>query len=125
MSLCNPSLRAGTAGVVHGGTMPASLARELLANAAEVRRGQNALPIHLNQICAELGIRVLRKASVKSGKAFLTWNRQAGEKPVVLLPTTNISTWDRFCTAHELGHFLLISQHDWAPAAGSPYWATE
>jgi hypothetical protein len=49
----------------------------------------------------------------------------AGERPIVLLPTANISTWDRFCTAHELGHFFLISQHDWAPSAGSAYWATE
>jgi Zn-dependent peptidase ImmA (M78 family) len=125
MSLCKPGVRAGAAGVVDGETLPASLARELRANAAKARRGQNSLPIHLAQVCEQLGVRVLRKPSVKTGKAYLTWNRMSGEGPIVLLPAANISTWDRFCTAHELGHFFLISQHDWAPSAGSTYWATE
>jgi Zn-dependent peptidase ImmA (M78 family) len=105
--------------------LPDFLWGELAEAAAEMRNEQSSPPVLLNKICARLGIRIARRKSVQPGKAYLEWNRARGETPVVLLPTKEISRWDRFCAAHELGHFVLISRHEWQPQDSSSYWETE
>jgi len=90
-----------------------------------MRNEQSVAPVLLNEICARLGIRIARRESVEPGKAYLEWNRARGEAPIVLLPAKEISRWDRFCAAHELGHFVLISRHEWQPQDSSSYWETE
>ena len=105
--------------------MPGSIADELKAIAAEFRGDEVSYPVLLKRICMNYGIRVVRRNTVSPGKAFLEWNRAAGELPVVLLPMQKSSNWVRFCAAHELGHFALISRYDWHPEETSSYWQTE
>lgn len=105
--------------------LPDAIARELNAFADEIRGDQRNLPILLRTICARLDIRVVRRKSVAEGKAYLEWDRGAGSPPLVLLPQVGTLTWDRFCTAHELGHYVLISRYGWHPLERSDYWRTE
>src|SRR6185295_1367329 len=76
-------------------------------------------------ICAELGIKVVRRSSVPSGKAYLAWNHGATDHPLVLLSSGGLLEWDRFCTAHEIGHYLLISAFRETPSNNKEYWKTE
>jgi hypothetical protein len=82
-------------------------------------------PISIRRVCSRLKIPVVRSNSVHGGKAYLSWNLHSSDLPKVLLPETNLSVWDRFCIAHELGHFVLISRYRWLPTEEDGYWKTE
>lgn len=100
--------------------------REILAATAGAARGdQRCPPILLKRVCASLKIPVERRPSVPQGKAFLAWDRAKEKTPRILLPVQRHATWDRFCAAHELGHFVLISNYDWIPKGKKQYWETE
>jgi len=109
----------------HNRHFPEILAAELTAIAAEIRGGQDSAPILLRPICQALDITVVRRPSVEPGKAYLEWNHENGSPPLVLLPMVNILSWDRFCAAHELGHYALITHYKWNPDSESGYWQTE
>lgn len=106
-------------------SLPDTVKKELDLAAERLRAQQSTLPILLRPICSKLGIKVLRRASVPEGKAYLEWDRADGHSPIVLLPQSGALTWDRFCTAHELGHFVLITKYGWNPTEQSEYWRTE
>lgn len=99
--------------------------KSLLAFYAESVRGQSNVPVLLRTVCEKLEIKVRREPGVPAGKAFLSWNRQVEKRPTILLPLRQHKTWDRFCAAHELGHFFLISEYGWIPADKDAYWQTE
>lgn len=105
--------------------LPDSIATELCIAAQDLRAEQQALPILLRPICNKVGVRVVRRSSVAEGKAYLEWDRASGSSPVVLLPQVGTLTWDRFCTAHELGHYVLITKYGWNPVERNDYWRTE
>jgi hypothetical protein len=109
----------------HSRDLPPAIARELTNFAERMRGDQKSLPILLRTICSKLDIRIIRRKSVAPGKAYLEWNGLTGSSPLVLLPSVGNVTWDRFCTAHELGHYVLISKYGWHPNNPSDYWRTE
>ena len=106
-------------------SLPDAIKKELDTAAERLRAQQPSLPILLRPICVKLGIKVVRRASVPEGKAYLQWDGAGGHSPIVLLPRSGALTWDRFCTAHELGHFVLVTKFGWNPTEQSDYWRTE
>ena len=97
----------------------------LRCRAEELTCGLSSFPVQVRPICAALGIKVVRRTSVPSGKAYLAWNRGAKDRPLVLLSNASLIEWDRFCTAHEIGHYLLISTFNEVPSNKKEYWKTE
>jgi hypothetical protein len=104
--------------------LPEDVESELSARAQQMH-GWTAMPIYLRDICAALRIPVKRHSNVPAGKAYLQWDRDAQERPTILLPLKAHKTWDRFCAAHELGHYILIKNYDWIPEDKETYWKTE
>ena len=90
-----------------------------------MRRDQGSIPVLLRDICAALHIGVRRQPIVPKGKAFLAWDRASEPAPTILLPIEPHKTWDRFCAAHELGHYVLITEYEWIPREREDYWKTE
>jgi Zn-dependent peptidase ImmA (M78 family) len=105
--------------------LPEIIGRELSLAAQDLRGDQRSLPILLRPICSRLNIHITRSKAVSEGKAYLEWDRSAGQAPQVLLPQNKNLTWDRFCTAHELGHYVLMTRYGWNPTGKSEYWQTE
>lgn len=93
--------------------------------AAALRCGQSTVPVLLRRICHDLGIAVRRDGQVPGGKAYLAWDRRTQAAPTILLPLKSHDRWDRFCAAHELGHYFLVSKYDWIPIGSKAYWQTE
>jgi hypothetical protein len=110
---------------VHSSSKSAAQLAVLRRRAAELTSGLSTFPVQVRPICAELGIKVVRRSSVPSGKAYLAWNQGSTSEPLVLLATSGIIEWDRFCTAHEIGHFVLISTFHDTPSNNKDYWKTE
>ncbi|QNA84940.1 ImmA/IrrE family metallo-endopeptidase [Sphingomonas sp. So64.6b] len=108
---------------------PATLPNDIETYLENVAHALNAAhsgtPILLKDICASLNITVLRRQSVPKGKAYLSWDRTSLERPQIHLPLTRHKTWDRFCAAHEIGHFFLIDKFDYIPTSRESYWKTE
>lgn len=106
-------------------TLPKNIRDELAEFACALRGSHPSVPVLLRPICEALQVRVQRTASVENGKAYLSWDRSRHRTPTILLPVRAHKTWDRFCSAHELGHYFLLSKYDWAPDDGPSYWRTE
>ena len=73
--------------------------------------GVRRLPVDLNEICKQLGVRVRRYADVRrlsdaalqaDGLTFFSWG-----KPVILYNQDRAPMRIRFTIAHELGHLVL------------------
>jgi hypothetical protein len=105
--------------------LPPALESALDEYAADLRSGQPRVPVLLRSICDQLGIKVYRDGQVPDGKAYLAWDRRTQAAPTILLPTKRNDRWDRFCAAHELGHYFLVTRHDWIPVGHKAYWQTE
>lgn len=105
--------------------LPAAVTNELNQYATALRTDQNGVPVLLRSICEQLNIRVRRHSEVPNGKAYLAWDRQTQTAPTILLPLRGNARWDRFCAAHELGHYFLVSRYDWIPEGSKAYWQTE
>jgi hypothetical protein len=105
--------------------LPVAVASELNQYAAALRTDQDGVPVLLRSICKQLDIRVRRHSEVPNGKAYLAWDRQTESAPTILLPLNGNARWDRFCAAHELGHYFLVSRYDWIPEGSKAYWQTE
>jgi Zn-dependent peptidase ImmA (M78 family) len=100
--------------------------RDTLRERARVlRTRQSSVPIYLRHVCAQLGIGIRRVKAAKDGKSYLSWNRASAAGPTILLPEHGHPRWDRFCAAHEIGHYFLISEYNWLPNSGESYWETE
>jgi Zn-dependent peptidase ImmA (M78 family) len=105
--------------------LPPILANELADIAKEMRSHEERTPVLLREICKQLGIRIVRSASVQPGKAYLEWDRAAERAPIIRLPSREALSWDRFCAAHELGHYVLMERFSYHPQTDSEYWQTE
>ena len=68
-ALCSKHPPAG--GLRRRKHVPEFLWEELANQASEMRKGQLSPPVLLNEICAQLGIKISRRRSVKTGKAYL------------------------------------------------------
>lgn len=84
-------------------------------------------PVHLRAICNHYGIKIKRVSSNRKGvrHAFLL---QASECMEILLPESNsdeLTPWERFLVAHELGHFFLMQLNAPKPLGNREYWNTE
>jgi Zn-dependent peptidase ImmA (M78 family) len=97
----------------------------LSRRAGELTSELTVFPVQVRPICTSLGVRVVRRASVPKGKAYLAWDNGPKRKALVLLPTESVLEWDRFCTAHELGHFILASEFNEPPYDTKEYWKAE
>jgi hypothetical protein len=106
-------------------SLPRRIADEMGEYAAALRCEQSSVPVLLRRICQVLGISVRRDRQVPSGKAYLAWDRRTQAAPTILLPLKAHDRWDRFCAAHELGHYFLVSKYEWIPTGSKAYWQTE
>ena len=104
--------------------LPPLLAHELSVLAGQMR-GDAGAPVLLRTICDRLGIKIMRSGRVENGKAYLEWDRSTDTAPLIMLPLRDALAWDRFCAAHELGHYVLISNFSYHPESESEYWQTE
>lgn len=97
----------------------------LVEAAGRLRADQHTAPVRIKDIFDKIGVRVEFRSSLKAGSAYLEWDRAEAAAPTVLLADKKSSPWTRFCAAHELGHYVLISDFSWHPTTDSEYWQTE
>lgn len=110
---------------LHSDAPPDHILGELHQAAVDFRNAETQLPVLLRSICERNGVKVLRRSSVAAGKAYLQWDQTADTPPLLLLPKEVNLSWDRFCAAHELGHYVLITRYGWHPKTRKDYWRTE
>lgn len=85
----------------------------------------NELPVLVEPICDALSITLKYSSSVPDLKAYLSIDRLRQSTAIVLPQKRKVSDFMRFCIAHELGHYFLISKFDLLPKVKSEYWQHE
>jgi hypothetical protein len=100
-----------------------------LCETADALARNSPPPVEIRGLCFRFGVQIRRDSSqrVEGKRAFLVESSQAVE--IVLPPTdlegNELSTWDRFLVAHELGHFLLSQLKVPKPLGAREYWRIE
>jgi Zn-dependent peptidase ImmA (M78 family) len=98
---------------------------ELRGWAAELSSSSVKLPVFVSSICKRLGVSVARRGSVPRYKAYLSINPVKGPSAIILLPDKEIGSFERFCVAHELAHYLLFKLYKAKPISQNEYWRHE
>jgi len=81
--------------------------------------------VFVRDICFSLGVTVQKKDSVPPYKAYLSVDPSKNHSALILLPSKKIGTFERFCVAHELAHYLLLISFSALPRDKSEYWKHE
>jgi Zn-dependent peptidase ImmA (M78 family) len=93
---------------------------------ADCLTGKNKGSVNVLSVCEKLGVQVSRSLDVQRYKAQIC--RREG-KPIILLSNNacrpNLTPWERFLVGHELGHFVLYTQHNARPLGENEYWKHE
>jgi uncharacterized protein DUF955 len=99
-----------------------------LRQAADWLVAGGEFPIDVLRVCAKLGVAVGRSATVPERKAKIV-SSDSGARillgPGRLADTLELTGWDRFLIAHELGHLILYKEHNAKPLGESEYWKHE
>lgn len=99
-----------------------------LRQAADWLAGSGSFPVDLFHICERLGVTLSRSASISPRKAQILHSN--GKAKILLSPghssaPLELSGWERFLIAHELGHLILYKEHNAKPLGESEYWKHE
>jgi hypothetical protein len=82
-------------------------------------------PVLVGKICTTLGVDVAKRESVPLHKAYLSVDPTRERPALILLPVKQIGSFERFCIAHELAHYLLILGFSATPRDENEYWKHE
>jgi hypothetical protein len=93
--------------------------------AAALLADQVTVPVLMQSVCHQLGISIRKSASVGQFQAYLSIDPSKEPSVSILLPRKRVGNFERFCIAHELAHYYLISQHSLSPKSKGEYWAHE
>jgi IrrE N-terminal-like domain len=99
---------------------------ETLRRNADWLTGEARGSVDVLGVCARLGVGMTRSPHVTRAHARIA---NSGGKPTILLAadasSQSLSSWDRFLVGHELGHFILYTEHNAKPLGKSEYWKHE
>lgn len=101
--------------------------REVLSQYAQRIVGNNpTVPVDLEQICAQYSLQLLHK-DISGYRAYLATSELEDEaRYFILLPRKGKGTsFERFCIAHEIAHYLLLTQFGTPNPAELNHWRTE
>jgi len=99
-----------------------------LRHSADWLTRNESFPIDPYAICDRLGVVVDRSPDVPARRAHIV--SSSGRVSVLLgsrecSTSKELSDWERFLVAHELGHFILYKEHNAKPLGKSEYWKHE
>lgn len=108
-------------------TSPAhdELRESLRAWAVELSAKTTTPPVLVRDVCKELGVKVTKSERVPLNKAYLSIDPTKSSRAEILLPKKVIGSFERFCVAHELGHYLVYLAFGMVPKGESEYWKHE
>jgi hypothetical protein len=95
--------------------------------AATLSASSGTIPVYVKEVCEKLGIALQRSDKVPPLKCYLSID-PSNDVPVLVLLSkvgTPGSPFERFCVAHEVGHFLLLRGFKALPQTKSEYWKHE
>jgi hypothetical protein len=99
---------------------------ETLRQNADWLTGEGRGSVDVLGVCARLGVAIAPTAHLPRGRARIA---NPSGKPTILLATDastqGLSSWERFLVGHELGHFILYTNHNAKPLGKSEYWQHE
>jgi hypothetical protein len=93
--------------------------------ATHLAAGSDGVPILVRDICSLLGIAIAKDSAVPPLKAYLSLDPTKDIPAKILLPKKSIGSFERFCIAHELAHYLLHTRLGCYPDSKSEYWKHE
>ncbi len=93
--------------------------------AAELSAQSSGVPVLVKDVCDALKIAIVRSDNIPKYKAYLSVDPTQDVAARIHLPNKHIRDFERFCIAHEVGHYLLISNFKASPKSQEEYWVHE
>jgi hypothetical protein len=102
----------------------------LAAHALDLSTRYGPPPIPIARLCRDIGLDIVRDPELGSFGAEIRLGRLSNRRAKIALPA-NVSgrpsgdAFERFCIAHELGHYLVFKDFGVLPTPGNEYWKHE
>ena len=93
--------------------------------AAELAAQSSEVPVLVSRVCRLLGVEIKKSNAVPKHKAYLSIDPTQEPPAQIALPRKEIRDFERFCIAHEVGHYLLIVHFKLSPKNDDEYWDHE